>query len=259
MWMSNRSPCPALAPFVELLWHYEGYSQPHSHERLLPDGRASLIIQLQSDRQDQMPLLVGARSEPMVIETAAQTAVMGVQFKPGGLFPFLGMPGSELHNETVALDLLWGTLARQLRDEVFAAATAELRFALVEQALLRVAHHAGHHPAIDYALRRFADAQAEVRPRVADLADELGLSGRYFNQLFKEHVGMSPKVFCRVRRFQAVLARVQRVVSPDWADIAAANGYYDQAHFIHEFKAFSGLTPVAYAMRATEHQNHVRL
>ena len=72
-------------------------------------------------------------------------------------------------------------------------------------------------------------------------------------------MGLTPKSFSRVQRFQRVLRKVHRLPSIDWADVALECGYYDQAHFIHDFQSFSGFTPTVYAARATEHLNHVPL
>ena len=70
---------------------------------------------------------------------------------------------------------------------------------------------------------------------------------------------MTPKLFARVQRFQEVVKTVHPLREVDWADVAAACGYFDQAHFIHDFRAFSGFTPVEYFARKSEHQNHVPL
>src|SRR5580704_8310199 len=137
-----HTPAPPLSEFVELLWLYEGYRQPHKKERLLPDGSMELVINLNEDctreydRHDaekfrtlRGSLVVGAHSEFFVIDTAEQHSVAGVHFKPGGAFPFLGLPAGELHNTLLSLQDLWGRLADQLRERLLEAATprAKLR------------------------------------------------------------------------------------------------------------------------------------
>jgi AraC-like DNA-binding protein len=92
------------------------------------------------------------------------------------------------------------------------------------------------------------------------LADEIGLSQRRFIQLFRAEVGLTPKAFARVRRFHGVLDRLQDSVEPDWSDVAFDCGYYDQAHFIHEFKEFCGMSPARYhANRSVHHLLHLPL
>jgi AraC-like DNA-binding protein len=93
--------------------------------------------------------------------------------------------------------------------------------------------------------------------RVSDVSGEIGLSPRRFIEVFKQQVGLTPKLFCRVRRFQRVLRRIYRREEVEWADLALSCGYFDQAHFIHDFKAFSGINPTAYVAAGGRHQNHV--
>jgi AraC-like DNA-binding protein len=105
-------------------------------------------------------------------------------------------------------------------------------------------------------LREFQRRQA---PGIAAVTGQIGLSARRFIQLFSQEVGLAPKLFCRVRRFQEVVKTVHAGREMDWTQIALDCGYFDQAHFIHDFKAFSGLSPSAYLAQMTEHRNHVPL
>jgi transcriptional regulator GlxA family with amidase domain len=97
--------------------------------------------------------------------------------------------------------------------------------------------------------------------RVRDVARRAGLSQRRFIQVFVAEVGMTPKLYCRVRRFQGARALVRKAVAPDWARVAVDCGYFDQSHLIRDFLAFSGLSPVDYLLRRSEHvlPNHVPL
>ena len=92
---------------------------------------------------------------------------------------------------------------------------------------------------------------------IASLTERIGLRPKRFIQLFTQQVGLTPKVYCRVQRFQRVIQSVQRQRRVDWADVAASCGYYDQAHFIHDFRSFSGLNPGAYMGQRGEWLNHV--
>jgi AraC-like DNA-binding protein len=91
--------------------------------------------------------------------------------------------------------------------------------------------------------------RADGAPAVADVARRLGLSDRRFIEVFRRHVGMTPKRFCRVRRFQRALAASDAAATPDWVCVAARYGYFDQSHLIRDFVEFSGLTPTAYAQQ----------
>ncbi|MDQ2842258.1 MAG: AraC family transcriptional regulator [Acidobacteriota bacterium] len=130
---------------------------------------------------------------------------------------------------------------------------ADLERCLLEQLVRPLALH----PAIAYALEHFQ--QPACADRVAVVTDRIGLSSRRFIELFRRQVGLTPKVFCRVRRFQHVLQAVHLREDVDWSQVALECGYYDQAHFIHDFQSFSGLTPSGYLAAATPHLNHVPL
>jgi AraC-like DNA-binding protein len=262
-------PQPPLSDFVDLLWLYQGYSQPHDKERLLPNGSMELVINLNEDQSrvydrhnpsqihsTRGGLLVGAQSEFFVIDTAVQASVIGVHFKPGGAFPFFKLPAGEVHNQHVSLELVWGSGACELRDRLLEAPTPEAKFRILEASLLaHAAKPLQRHRAVSFALREFGSCQST--PSIADITGQIGLSSRRFADVFTDEVGLTPKLFCRVRRFQKVLHRIGTGREVDWTDVALACGYFDQAHFIHDFRAFSGLSPTAYVAHRTEHLNHV--
>jgi AraC-like DNA-binding protein len=85
----------------------------------------------------------------------------------------------------------------------------------------------------------------------------VGYSPKGFIRRFKADVGVSPKRFCRLLRFQRALAAAHVGRAFNWGELALGCGYFDQAHFIHEFRAFSGVTPTAYSAARTAFQNHV--
>lgn len=107
-------PAPPLSEFVELLWLFDGYAPGHARERLLPMGTVELVVNLREDQPDfRDPIVAGPHSEYSVLDTAHEASVIGVHFKPGGAFPFLGLPAGELHNLDVSLDVLWGREVRR--------------------------------------------------------------------------------------------------------------------------------------------------
>ena len=254
----HHVPSPPLSEFVELLWLFDGYAPGHARERLLPMGTVELVVNLREDQPDfSDPIVAGPRSEYSVLDTAHAASVIGVHFKPGGAFPFLGLPAGELHNLEVSLDALWGARAGEMRERILAAPTPEAKFAILERALLTAARSLARHPAVAFALREFRSVPPARS--VAEVTSAIGLSPKRFIDRFRDEVGLTPKLFCRVQRFQQVVRRVHRAREVDWADVALSCGYFDQAHFIHDFKAFSGLNPTAYLALRTEHLNHVPL
>jgi len=264
-------PAPPLSDFVAMLWLYEDYHQPHKKERLLPDGSMELVINLNEDRvrvYDPLDtershtlhgsVVVGAHSEFFVIDTAQQHSVLGAHFKPGGAFPFFDPPARELQNTLLSLEDLWGGFADRLRERVLESGTPQGMFRVLEQELLaRGGLRLERHPAVTFALREF-HGLPHTRT-IADVTGRIGLSAKRFIDVFSDEVGLTPKLFCRVRRFQRVLRQVGKGWPVEWAAVAADCGYFDQAHFIRDFRAFSGLNPTTYVAQRTEHLNHVPL
>lgn len=268
MRMEARVPGPPLDRFVALLWEAAGSSGPHTHERVLPAGTVEVILNLREDEIRTYPgrdplapatlpgaIVCGARTEHFVIDADPETHVLGVHFHPGGAFPFFGLPADELRNQDVALECLWGRArTRELRERLLAARDAEARFDLLESVLARRAADYDPHPAVRFALRELA----ALRP-VGAVAERTGFSARRLGDLFRREVGVTPKAYARIRRFQDALARAGRDPGLDWTEVAHQSGYFDQAHFNHDFRAFSGLTPSEYSERRTRHMNHVRI
>ena len=268
----SHSPGPPLCEFVELLWFGDDYIVPHALERVLPTGDMSLIINLYEDRtcvydaQDHSKykthnggILVGAYSQFTVIDTAEQRSTVGAVFKPGGAFPFFKLPAGELQDTDVSLDTLWGAEARLLREQLLEAKTPEAKFAAFERALLKRMAVASDppHPGVRFAVGNFRRVPNRA---ISTVTDQIGLSERRFIQLFAQQVGLTPKLYCRVQRFQRVLRHIARCNDCiDWTEIALTCGYFDQAHFIHDFRAFSGINPSSYVANKTQFQNHVAL
>ena len=264
-------PRPPLSEFVDLFWSQEGYDPQHAIERVVPTGTMQLIVSLREDDlrvYDQRDhrrfrslggsLISGAHSRFVVIDTASQASTMGVHFKAGGARPFLGVSAGELRDADVPLDALWGTKAAELRAQLLEAQTPEAGFRVLERALLAQATRPPtHHPAVALALEEFRGAPRTKT--VKEVSGRTGLSQRRFIQLFRQEVGLTPKLFCRVRRFQEVIRLIGSGRRAEWAEVALRCGYFDQAHFVHDFCEFSGTTPTNYLVNRGEHPNHVPL
>jgi transcriptional regulator GlxA family with amidase domain len=122
--------------------------------------------------------------------------------------------------------------------------------------LERLNPQARAHPAVSYAVKAFHDPQASVS--VADVVEHTGLSARRFIAVFRDQVGLAPKQFDRMCRFRRAIRSIDSRTEVDWADTAVACGYFDQAHFIHDFRAFAGMTPSFYIRHRTASLNHIR-
>ena len=263
-------PPPPLGQFVQCIWYCESDTAPsHTHERLMPTGASTIVFNLRDDdiriyrpnditQYDSFGTAVfsGARSNFFVIDTVAQQRVVGIQFHPGGSFPFFHIPADHAKNAEITLEDLWRARAGELRERMLAAPSAAAIFSILERDLLaQLARPLELHPAVEYAVYHMR--RVPHITTVRSITEKIGLSQRRFIQLFSQQVGLAPKTFCRVRRFQRVLQKVYGMSEVEWTQLALDCGYYDQAHFIHDFQAFSGITPSAYLSLATPHLNHV--
>jgi AraC-like DNA-binding protein len=270
MYLRTYTPGPPLGECVDRFWLFSD-TPPHPRERILPSGTVQLVINLSDDeiriydpsdpvrpRRYSGAAVSGPYSNIFLIDPLVHASIIGVCFRPGRAAPALGVPASDLADAHVDLESLWGRAAAELRDRLCTAATPARRFAVLAEVLLgRLRRSPPRHGAIPVALDAFEQSDAGVKVR--DLAQRVGLSQRRFIQLFTAEVGLTPKLYGRVRRFQRARELVRYATDPDWAAVAVACGFFDQSHLIRDFGEFSGLSPVAYLNQRTKHAllNHV--
>jgi len=271
MTLRMHRPGPPLDRFIECFWHNEGDQAPHRRERLLPNGSFALLFNLGGDRLRRFAddadregqalsgaAICGVQTSYAVRDTSRPRTVLGVHFRPGGAAPLLGLPASLLTDRHAALDDFWGARGRELHERLMEASTAEARFRLIERALLaRLEQRRAHHPAVSYALRQLSASPALLR--IAAVREKTGYGAKRFIALFRDSVGVAPKMFCRVRRFQGVIELLSRGAPVEWSHVALDGGFSDQPHLNREFRAFAGITPLQYRPVAQDRPNHVAI
>jgi AraC-like DNA-binding protein len=266
----RRPASPLLRPFVSALYYQEARFA-HTRERTLASGGTQLLVNLAADELWWHPdgaaegqrtagaALQGPDSRPGVIDPAHQRAIVCVAFRPGGAYPFFGPPASAVRDQLVPLADLWGRDGATLPERLRTVVTPAGRLRAVEELLLaRLARSPEPDPAV-----AVAAAALHRGATVAEVSDRLGWTRQRLATRFADRIGLTPKRFARVRRFQRLVASVAtggrygRAV--DWARLAVEGGYHDQAHMIHDFRAFAGLCPTQYEPRSPAEQNHVPL
>jgi AraC-like DNA-binding protein len=264
MFYMTYAPGPPLDAFVDYFWLFEG-GQTARKERIVPSGTIELVINLRDDevrihdgeqhekhRRFSGAVLSGTYSSVFVIDAMQHESMLGVHFKPGGAFPFLGTLATELTDAHADLADLWGQSALELRERLCTVSTHRKRFHLMEEVLTyRLRRSRKGHPAVPIALQLLRTG-APVR----DVAREVGICQRRLSQVFAAHVGLSPKLFSRILRFERARVRADQIKRLDWAQLASTCGYFDQSHLINDFQEFSGLSPTEYLRR---HQPDGRL
>jgi AraC-like DNA-binding protein len=270
MTILKHFPGPPLSDIVELFWYCgrETARVPGaSREAILPDGCAHLVINLSQDQiglyenleSHRLATLAGTifcgpRSSPYAFSRTA-TKVIGVLFRPGGVLRLLSVPTEECQNTQIPMELVVGR--NNLREQLIASATPAAMFILLGQFLLRrLRQHQSLHRAVRYAVHAF---EHDAFVSVAGVLDKIGLSERRFSRIFSEQVGLTPKLFQRVRRFQKTMGSLPSHEEVDWPATATANGYYDQAHLINDFRSFSSVTPSVFLDSRVVLRNHLPL
>lgn len=272
--MISRAPSDlSLRPYVALLWCSSSEARPKGAERelMLPTGGMHLAVRLTDaplrlyespasarPRDVGHAIVGGARAGAYVRDVSGPACSVGAVLRPGAARALFGVPAGELAHHHTALGDLWGDAAVALRQRIAAEPTPARRLARFEAlvaARIRRARVRGVHPAIAHALSRFATLHA----RVDEVTAEIGYSHRRFVDLFRDDVGLTPKLHCRVTRFQAALARLASDPRASGAETALDAGYSDQAHLGRDFKELAGLSPGAYRALAPRWPNHVPL
>lgn len=260
----ERIPAAPLNQFIRILWYARANDLAHQRERVLPSGCVEVILNLARDflldcpegqgaRRLPPALIVGARSIYEIIDSSDLAELVGIAFAPGGFAPFAGDAVDRFSNCGVDLTDVWGASVHALRDRLREFTTPEEKLCGFEQFLMaRFSLHL-QVPARDltrevgFALRQFDRTPGIATVR--EMARQTGRSERRFSQIFREAVGLSPKVWCRVQRFQKTVQQLHAGLDVRWAELALDCGYYDQSHFANEFRAFSGIDATTYSAR----------
>lgn len=245
------APSPRLRAFVDRLWVLEMPDGVTAVEPVLPDGHTEVIVHCRDPFRELMPdgrlrtqgrlLVAGQFQRAVRLSPSGASLMAGARMLPHGAAALFRIGQHELANHIVDLEVLDPRLARWLSDDVMPRVDHEALAMALDAALARVADTAradllaGHAAAFARGRRGLV--------RVDALAQHVGVTERQLQRLFLRDVGLSPKQFLRTLRFQEVLRQLQAGTPTRWADLAQRFGFYDQAHFIRDFKAFTGETP----------------
>jgi AraC-like DNA-binding protein len=245
---------PALAPFVKCIWSLENERSIENAppERILPDSCVELVFHFHdpfcthfaNGKRDIQPqsFAVGQMRQFIEIAPRGRIGFVAVRFSAQGAYRFL--PGSlkAIAGQVVDIAEIWKRASSKLTDRIAMASTMTGRIAIVGNMLLTVlADNRREDLLVDRALQLIERNAGELK--IADLTSAVGTSTRQLRRRFENAIGVSPKEFSRLTRFVNALRRLRERRQEPLAYVAAASGYYDQAHFNHEFLKLAGATP----------------
>lgn len=247
---AERPPPARLAAFVECLWTLDGEGNPASGPQpVFPDGRVELVVhhgdrfrEFAADQARAQPrgLLVGQLTRAIRLREGPAVGVIGARLRPEAVGLLFRTHAPQLTNQTVDLRDLAGQGARDLVDAVGSAPTGAERMRALEAFLVS---RFGGADAPDPRIAAAAELlqRSGGMAKISRVADEVALSARHLQRRFTDAVGLPPKQFARILRFQLALGRLQAGMSLSRA--AHSCGYYDHPHFSRECGEIAGLAP----------------
>jgi AraC-like DNA-binding protein len=254
---AEHAPPPDLSNAVVCFWtRVDDASAPDAPtiHRVLPDGCVDIVIRFDAtglvDGAARLEIGeaigVGTMTRPLVITGGMPNFYVGVRFRPGHALSALGVPASELTDDRIGYESLAATSDADLSSLSGLVSNEDRLGAFIALVRRRLLGAASVPLSVRAAVHRISGANGNLR--VATLAEDIGITRQQLARQFATHVGIAPKTFARVMRARAALARADaaRAAYPrgvDWSAIACDLGYYDQPHFIDDFKALTGMTP----------------
>ena len=260
-----------LDQFIQALIYFEGIQHAHTVDRLLPNGETEILIDFHDTPQyiyDNNTLkeiqacnhvwAAGVRTEPITIPAGSMASMMVVSFKKGMSYPFYPFPVSEVADHVLDSDLIWGDEFALVREQMLETADIDGRFALMENFLLdKFASRLVVDECVSFAVSEMS--RNPDRLNIARMNAKIGYSQKHFISMFKRRVGLTPKAYLKIMRFQKAIRTIESIPgsSIDWAAISYDCGFYDQSHFINDFRVFSGFTPEEYLTKKSDYLNYV--
>lgn len=252
-------PVSELQPFIKCFWTLEQETaEEPQRQRVLPDGCMEMIFHYGDHYRQYFndgssiiqpkSFVFGQISSYIEIAPTGITGIIAARFLPEGLVPFIDIPISKLENKAVDLFTLFGEEGNDLEEEVLSAKNNPDRIKVVEKFLLK---RLTTPQTIDTITKSCVEAifQSQGQIGVIELADKMNINRRNMERRFEMAIGLSPKQLSRVVRLQSTLKKLNGMQYGSLTALAYENGYYDQAHFIKDFKEFTGLSPKLFFSR----------
>ena len=262
-------PSFPLNQFIENFVYYKGYNPDHSVDRFLPDGYTYVVFDLTDypkfiyDNHTLKEIqscrnvwFSGIREKYITIPSGRDSEMFIIYFRKGKAYPFTEMPMNELTDYVVDGELVMSNQILSMRETLLELLTVQQKFIYAEQYLRNIfSKKLIANPFVDYSVNLILQQPHQLA--INRLSEKVGYSQKHLIKIFKEHVGVAPKVFLRIIRFQRAIQEIEANRSANWTSIAFESGYYDQAHFINDFREFSGFTPNQYLKMKSDFTNYV--
>lgn len=252
-------PAPPLLPYIDRLWGWEG-DGPIALPTLLPGTGAELYFHYRAPFryhagahgvQACTPAhLLCLRNGPLALATAAQVGFIAVRFRAGMLARFTAAPAAQLQDRPLDIADIWGVPGQVCASRVATADSQAGRLALIQDFLLRQMRPSGTDALVERAVSMLYRTRGELT--IEQLASRLQLGRRQLERRFQAATGQTPAGLRRLCRFQHTVRALLLTPDAPGLDTALRHGYYDQAHFIHEFRRLAQASPQRYLHQARD-------
>jgi AraC-like DNA-binding protein len=247
------APSAELADFVKCYWNLEGGRESTPpRNTIVPDGTMKLIFHYADTYRHHPPhgpslvlpncFLIGQLTRPYVVEPLGVTGSFVVRFHPNGFLPFTTIPLKAMENTAVPLEKLFGAEGTALEDSILRASSTPERIERVEAFLLnRLTNQQTVDQVVEATVKVIFATKGQFK--VNEMSEQANINRRQLARKFSAAIGLSPKQLAKTIRIQAALKTLLAEKVNSLTDLAYENEYFDQAHFIKEFKEFTGITP----------------
>ncbi|WP_194831409.1 AraC family transcriptional regulator [Prolixibacter sp. NT017] len=248
-----HEPSASLSQYIDSITYCRGHNLDYPFEKIIPDGTVQLLIHLDGEertiisdaatRRTKKAWVSGIQRRQHIYRLRGNETIVYIRFRPGGFHALTQIPQWELEDEIIDAELLLGNSISRLWEELHDCSAIPDIFMKIEQFFLnRINGQLNLAAQVVGYVTNYIDHPLPV------LIKKTGYSQKHLIQLFKKHIGVTPKYFQRIKRFNQVLNDLQTTASDsiDWSGIVYKNGFYDQSHLIKEFKHFANIQPQAF-------------
>lgn len=250
---NTYEPGEDVKDFIKCYWTLkDNFDEKVEKQRIVPDGCMEMLFhsgdlyrQYKSDGSFLVQpkcFVFGQITQALEIEPTGKTDIFSARFNPEGFTPFCNLPLEKMKNRAVPLTELFGDQGVILEEKILREPITEKRIKIIEEFLLRLLKT---QETVDRLTRSSVEVILDLNGRLTidELAEQLKVNRRTLERRFSSIIGLGPKQLSKIIRLQATLKMLENRQFTSLTALAHEGGYFDQAHFINDFKEFTGMSP----------------
>jgi AraC-like DNA-binding protein len=251
MYFKRIDPPDHVSSVVECYWIIENDDPTPAKEKIIPDGFAELIFHYRDPYRISIDgnwsiqtrtLLAGQIDKHFYLENTGRSGIFGIKLQPTALTNLFGLNMKDITNKVIDLSSVKQIPIQNLSDVLVSQATYDAKLEAATDFFKEASRHRNGVSPVEAAVKRILFEHGMIS--VAELTGIAHVGERQLENLFKKYVGLSPKLFTRIIRFSYIFELIRE--QKTWSDLAYEAAFYDQSHFIRNFKDFTGENPADY-------------